>query len=215
MSSILALLTAIVIVMIGVLRERKPLRPAAPTFVKRYVHPGHAWLRILDDGEVLVGIDDFAQACVGDVDDVRLPHLVERVEQGSVAFHLVHGKRVLPMLSPVTGWVIEKNQLLEHAPTLVNSAPLNEGWLFKVHPHRLHPQLRNLMTGKWAHHWQDAVRTQLNRFFSASPVLMYQDGGVMLHNLSDRCSDREWESLVHEYFLIDENPYAQHKEYLS
>ena len=215
MSTFLALLAAIVIVIIGVLRERKSSRPVTQTFVKRYVHPGHTWLRIMDDGEVLVGIDEFAQAFIGDVENVRLPRLLERLDQGSVAFHLVHGKRVLPMVSPVTGRVIEKNQLLEHAPALVNSAPLNEGWLFKVHPHKLSPQLRNLMTGKWAHHWQDIVRTQVNRFFSGSPVLLYQDGGVMVQSLSDRCSDSEWQSLVQEFFLIDENLHAQSKESMS
>jgi hypothetical protein len=34
---------------------------------------------------------------------------------------------------------------------------------------------------------------------------MYQDGGVMLKDLADRCSEEEWEKLVCEFFLVDEN----------
>jgi hypothetical protein len=44
----------------------------------------------------------------------------------------------------------------------------------------------------------------LRRYFSGTPALMYQDGGVLLKNLSDRCSDDEWNAMVKEFFLLEE-----------
>jgi hypothetical protein len=64
--------------------------------------------------------------------------------------------------------------------------------------------LHNLLTGRAAHQWLDGVRADLGRFFSGTPALMYQDGGVMVHDLADRCSDREWEALSKEFFLADD-----------
>ena len=43
----------------------------------------------------------------------------------------------------------------------------------------------------------------LGRFFSGTPALMYQDGGVMVLTSRERCSDEEWEQLAREFFLTE------------
>jgi hypothetical protein len=90
-------------------------------------------------------------------------------------------------------------------PALINSSPYGDGWLIRVRPRRLAAQIHNLITGKTSQQWLDGARVQLARFFSGTPALMYQDGGVMLTNIADRCSDDEWNRLVNEFFLVDEN----------
>jgi glycine cleavage system H protein len=206
MSAILALATVIVLMIVGLIRHsREHATAASPVLVKRYIHPGHTWVRETEDGDVLVGIDDFAQSLIGTVDGIELPRLLRKVEQGKVAWTIRHGSREVPMVCPVSGRIIEKNQMLTADPGLVNSSPYADGWLLRVRPSRLPAQLHNLMTGKSAHQWIDGARAQLSRFFSGTPALMYQDGGVMLTNLADRCSEEEWGRLVHEFFLVDEN----------
>jgi len=156
-----------------------------------------------EDGDVLVGMDEFAQSVIGTVDAVALPRLLRRVAQGGVAWHVLHGDRKLKMVSPVSGWVIEKNEMVLNNPTLINTSPYGDGWLFKVRPTKLSPQLHNLLTGKSVYEWQDHVRAQLSRFFSATPALMYQDGGVIVESLSERCSDEEWKGVTTEFFLTE------------
>jgi glycine cleavage system H protein len=203
MSTILALITAVIIILVGLLRPRHARKPAEQVIVPRYVHPGHGWLRMTEDGDVLVGMDDFAQSVIGSVDAVALPRLLKRVEQGGVAWEVVHGDRKLKMVSPVSGRVIEKNEMVLINPSLVNTSPYGDGWLFRVHPEKLSPQLHNLLTGKKVFEWQESVRAHLNRFFSVTPALMYQDGGVMVSNLSERCSDEEWKGVAKEFFLTE------------
>jgi glycine cleavage system H protein len=206
MSAILALVTVIVMMVVGLIR-RSSHRAAVPSpvIVKRYIHPGHTWVRETEDGDVLVGIDDFAQSLIGTVDGLELPRLLRSVEQGKVAWKVRHGSRVVPMVCPVSGRVIEKNEMVLADPALVNSSPYGDGWLLRVKTPRLPSQLHNLITGKSAQHWLDDARAQLARFFSGTPALMYQDGGVMLTDIADRCSAEEWEKLVREFFLVDEN----------
>lgn len=206
MSFLLALTTVIVLLLAGTYRKSRQMKTSErPVLVKRYMHPGHAWVRETEDGDVLVGLDEFAQSLIGSVDGVELPRLLRKVEQGGVAWKVRHGTRVVPIVSPVSGRVIEKNEMVLTDPSLVNSSPYGDGWLLRVRPARLPAQLHNLLTGKPAQQWLDAVRAQLGRFFSGTPALMYQDGGVMVKNLADRCSDDEWNRLVKEFFLVDDS----------
>jgi len=204
MSAILALATTLVLIVIGWLHSRKPQKVHEEVLVPRYVHPGHTWMRETEDGDVLVGIDDFGQSLIGTIDEVELPRLLRRVEQGRTAWRVWHGHRLVGLVSPVTGRVIEKNEMVLRNPSLVNTAPFGDGWLLRVRPKRLKSQMNNLLTGKAAHQWLETVRVRLSAFFTTTPALMYQDGGVLLKDLSDRCSDDEWKRLVKEFFLTQE-----------
>jgi glycine cleavage system H protein len=203
MSTILAILTAVVLIIFGLLRPRHARKPVEQVLVPRYVHPGHGWLRTTEDGDVLVGMDDFAQSVIGSIETVTLPRVLRRVEQGGVAWEVVHGNRKLKMVSPVSGRVIEKNEMVLANPSLINTSPYGDGWLFRVRPAKLSRQLCNLITGKSVFEWQEGVRAHLSRFFTAAPALMYQDGGVMIGNLSERCSDEEWRGVTKEFFLTE------------
>ncbi|HCV43113.1 MAG TPA: hypothetical protein DGH68_06485 [Bacteroidetes bacterium] len=203
MSLILALVVATIIILIRMIQKEKPKEVAKPVLVKRYVHPGHGWLRLTQDGDVLVGLDDFGQSLVGSIDEVRLPRLLCRVRQGEVGWTVRHGQRSVPLRSPVTGWVIEKNEMVLNNPSLVNSSPYGDGWLLRVRPSKVNLQLHNLFTGKVASKWQDAERSELASFFSGTPALMYQEGGVLLQNLADKCSDDEWRTIARRFFQTD------------
>jgi glycine cleavage system H protein len=204
MSAILAFVTAAILIIIGVIRAKQPKKHVEPVLVKRYVHAGHGWLRITEDGDVVIGMDDFSQSLIGTIDRVKMPRLLKRVEQGEIAWYVQHGHRLVPMVSPITGRVVEKNESVIYNPSLINTSPYGDGWLFKVRPHKVSSQLRNVLTGKVAQQWQETVRAQLNRFFSGTPALMYQDGGLLMKNISDRCSDDEWDGIVRQFFLVNE-----------
>ena len=203
MSVILAFLTAVLLVLFGDRMLRRRATPEERVIVPRYVHPGHGWARRSSDGYVQVGIDEFGQGVIGSVDSIELPRLLRRVRQGEVALRIRHGKRVVPVLSPVSGWVVEKNEMVQHDPTLVNTSPLGDGWLFKVRPVRFSSEVHNLMTGRAASQWLELVRARLAGLFAGTPALLFQDGGFMLENLSDRCSDEEWDRVVSEIFHVE------------
>jgi len=203
MSLIIALIVATIIVLVRLFRKEKPADVTKAVLVKRYVHPGHSWLKITQDGDVIVGLDDFGQSVIGSIDEVRLPRLLQKVRQGEVGLEVRSGKRVVPLRCPVTGRVIEKNEMVLNNPSLVNSSPYGDGWLFKVRPSKVNVQLRNLFTGRDASRWQDSERAELGRFFSGTPALMYQDGGVLLKDLAEKCSDEEWAAISKQFFLVD------------
>jgi len=215
MSAILAICSALMLFVLELIRRNRPKAHDKPVFLPRYIHPGHTWLRLNEDGEAVVGLDDFAQRIIGSPTEVKMPKLLRKVRQGEPVIQITNGGRTVSLVSPVTGRVIEKNEMVQRDPSLINLSPYQDGWLFKVHPGKVRAEVSNLFTGRWAWAWQETVNAQLQRFFSTTPALMLQDGGLVIPHLAERCSDEEWNALVQEFFLMRDNkehPYERKEE---
>ncbi|MEV6956825.1 glycine cleavage system protein GcvH [Streptomyces sp. NPDC051183] len=92
----------------------------------------HEWLSDAEGGVSTVGITEFAANALGDVVYADLPAVGDTVTAGETCGELESTKSVSDLYSPVTGEVVEANQDVVDDPSLVNSAPFEGGWLFKV-----------------------------------------------------------------------------------
>jgi len=92
----------------------------------------HEWLSPVEDGVATVGITEFAANALGDVVYAQLPEVGQTVTAGETCGELESTKSVSDLYSPVSGEVTEINQDVVDDPALVNSAPFEGGWLFKV-----------------------------------------------------------------------------------
>ncbi|QNP65418.1 glycine cleavage system protein GcvH [Streptomyces genisteinicus] len=92
----------------------------------------HEWLSAAEDGVSTVGITEFAANALGDVVYAQLPEVGDTVTAGETCGELESTKSVSDLYSPVSGEVVEANQDVVDDPSLVNSAPFEGGWLFKV-----------------------------------------------------------------------------------
>ncbi|MFH8796730.1 glycine cleavage system protein GcvH [Streptomyces sp. NPDC017941] len=92
----------------------------------------HEWLSATEDGVASVGITEHAANALGDVVFAQLPAVGDTVTAGESCGELESTKSVSDLYAPVTGEVVEANQDVVDDPSLVNSAPFEGGWLFKV-----------------------------------------------------------------------------------
>ena len=92
----------------------------------------HEWLTAAEDGVSTVGITEHAANALGDVVFVQLPEVGDSVTAGETCGELESTKSVSDLYSPVGGEVTEVNEDVVNDPSLVNSAPFEGGWLFKV-----------------------------------------------------------------------------------
>ncbi|MCI0385007.1 glycine cleavage system protein GcvH [Streptomyces sp. CNQ085] len=92
----------------------------------------HEWLSAAEDGVSTIGITEHAANALGDVVFVQLPEAGDTVTAGETCGELESTKSVSDLYAPVTGEVTEVNQDVVDDPALVNSAPYEGGWLFKV-----------------------------------------------------------------------------------
>ncbi|MGW5766202.1 glycine cleavage system protein GcvH [Streptomyces tendae] len=92
----------------------------------------HEWLSSAEDGVSTVGITEHAANALGDVVFVQLPEVGDSVTAGETCGELESTKSVSDLYSPVSGEIAEVNEDVVNDPSLVNSAPFEGGWLFKV-----------------------------------------------------------------------------------
>ncbi|MFJ2768133.1 glycine cleavage system protein GcvH [Streptomyces sp. NPDC087300] len=92
----------------------------------------HEWLSATEDGVAIVGITEHAANALGDVVFAQLPEVGDTVTAGESCGELESTKSVSDLYAPVTGEIVAANQDVVEDPSLVNSAPFEGGWLFKV-----------------------------------------------------------------------------------
>ena len=94
----------------------------------------HEWVRVQDDGSVVIGITDHAQGALGDLVFVEAPEAGSVFASGD-AFGVVESvKAASDVLSPFSGEVLEANSVLDDTPELVNTDPYGDGWLIRMQP---------------------------------------------------------------------------------
>ncbi len=91
----------------------------------------HEWVKL--DGDVAtVGITDYAQTSLGDIVYVELPRIGATIAQFGNIGVVESVKAVSDLFTPVGGEVVEINDAIDGDPALVNRAPFDDGWLFRV-----------------------------------------------------------------------------------
>ena len=94
----------------------------------------HEWVRLEDDGTVVIGISDHAQEALGDMVFVELPEPGLSYAQGDACAVVESVKAASDIYAPIAGEIIESNSALDGDPALVNSDPYGAGWLFSMTP---------------------------------------------------------------------------------
>ncbi len=107
-----------------------PRRTAVPE--KKYTKD-HEWLEMAPDGKTgTIGITRYAAKNLGDVVFVELPTPPLTVSAGDSIAAVESVKSASDILTPVSGTVVEANEVLEEKPGVVNKGPEAEGWIARI-----------------------------------------------------------------------------------
>ena len=91
----------------------------------------HEW--VLKEGDLItVGISDHAQELLGDIVFIELPEIGRVVENNEPMAVIESVKAASDIYAPLSGTIEAVNEALEAEPTIVNSSPYDDGWLFKI-----------------------------------------------------------------------------------
>tara|TARA_S200000501_G_scaffold114348_1_gene107458 strand:+ start:1247 stop:1648 length:402 start_codon:yes stop_codon:yes gene_type:complete len=91
----------------------------------------HEWIRVEGDS-VVIGVTDYAQNALTDVVWVELPEMGAVVGSMDSFASVESVKSVSEIYAPISGEVIEINEVLEDSPELINEDPYGLGWICKM-----------------------------------------------------------------------------------
>lgn len=94
----------------------------------------HEWAKV--DGDlVVVGITDFAQDALGEIVYVELPDKGDEITKGDSFAAVESTKSVSDLFAPISGEIVDINEVLIESPETVNDDPYGEGWIAKISPY--------------------------------------------------------------------------------
>ena len=94
----------------------------------------HEWVRMDDEGKLVVGLTDYAQEQLGDLVFIETPEAGASFLAGDVCAVVESVKAASDVYAPVAGEIESVNEALQESPQLVSDDPYGEGWLFRVTP---------------------------------------------------------------------------------
>ena len=94
----------------------------------------HEWVRVEADGSVTIGISDHAQNLLGDIVFVELPEIGTQMSAEDEVAIVESVKAASDVYSPISGEIIEVNEVLLDNPEIINESPYHEGWFYKLQP---------------------------------------------------------------------------------
>lgn len=94
----------------------------------------HEWVRLEDDGSVVIGITDHAQEALGELVYVEVPEAGHQYAKGDACVVVESVKAASDVYAPVSGECADINGALADEPELVNASPYEDGWLIRLNP---------------------------------------------------------------------------------
>jgi glycine cleavage system H protein len=122
--------------------------------------PKHTWAQTTEDGNVRVGISDYAQKRLKGLAQVRTEPVgkeLNKMEPFGVAETWM---LLFDLYSPISGQIAKINDKLGEKPTMVNEDPYGRGWIVEIRPNNsltLKQELDGLMGPREYNRWVDKL----------------------------------------------------------
>ena len=91
----------------------------------------HEWIK-LDGEEATIGITKHATEMLGDIVFAELPEKGSNVDKDGTAGVVESTKAASDVYTPVSGEVIDTNQMIVDDPSKINEDPEKSAWFFKL-----------------------------------------------------------------------------------
>ncbi len=91
-------------------------------------HKSHCWVKV-SGKRATIGITDHAQESLGDIVYVDLPEIDSEIEANSELGEIESTKATSPLISPVSGVIVEVNEDLADSPEIINEDAYGKGWI--------------------------------------------------------------------------------------
>lgn len=173
-----------------------------------YFNKNHTWAHLGESGAARVGLDDFLQHVIGDLQLTGIKEAGEPIRKGELLAEIEQEGKKLKVFSPISGEVLEKNAMLVDNPGLVNEDPYQKGWLYQIKPSNWRKDTSACLLAEKANEWSEKELTRFKDFLSMGAMrkytsepamLMLQDGGEIVDHVLAELPDEVWKDFQEEF----------------
>jgi glycine cleavage system H lipoate-binding protein/ABC-type phosphate transport system substrate-binding protein len=172
-----------------------------------YFDKTHTWAFMEQNGVVKVGIDDFLQHLTGPLTRIKMKNEGFKIKKGEHILSIIQNGKQLNIYSPITGTIVEKNDVLSTDASKLNSSPYNDGWVYRIEPSNwLRENQLLFMSDKHKQY----IKNEFSRLkdFLAGIVkadnekyanVVLQDGGELIDNTLANLGPEVWEDFQSKF----------------
>lgn len=163
-----------------------------------YFDKTHTWAFMNRNGKVEVGINDFLQNVTGTPSRIEMKKAGDTVRKGDHLLTIVQDGKHLNVYSPVSGTVTAFNENLLKQPSLLNSAPYSEGWVYHIEPANWSRETQFMLmaeqTANWIKKEFSRLKDVLAKAYPADELAhVMQDGGALKGHVLENAGPEVWE----------------------
>jgi len=126
--------------------------------------PHHMWAMVTPEGNIRVGLSDYAQKLMDGISGVQMSQVGSHVQKEK-PFGLVETWMFkFDLYSPVVGKITRLNKAVQENPTIINKDPYEAGWVAEIRPDNLvalEEELRELMKPDQYKTWVSKLQSRL------------------------------------------------------
>lgn len=168
----------------------------------------HTWAHLGESGAARVGLDDFLQHVIGDLQLSGMKGAGDPIRKGELLAEIEQEGKKLKVFSPISGVVLETNAMLDEDPDLINEDPYQKGWLYQIKPSNWIKDTSSCLLADKASEWSEKEITRFKDFlsmgamrkYSTEPaMLVLQDGGEIVDNVLSELPEEVWHDFQEEF----------------
>ncbi|MBS7608757.1 MAG: glycine cleavage system protein GcvH [Candidatus Bathyarchaeia archaeon] len=126
--------------------------------------PKHTWAQITPEGNIRVGVSDYAQRHLKGIANVMTDPVGKEVAKMEPFGVVETWMFMFDLYSPVSGKIVKVNEKLKDKPYLVNEDPYGEGWIVEIKPKNsltLEEELKSLLSSREYNKWVSKLEGRL------------------------------------------------------
>ncbi|MCK4478810.1 hypothetical protein KAU88_09870 [Candidatus Bathyarchaeota archaeon] len=123
--------------------------------------PNHIWAMVTPEGNVRVGLSDYAQTRLKGIVSMQTKRVGHEVNREKPFGFVETWMFMFDLYAPISGKIIKINKALQDEPSTVNEDPYEDGWIAEIKPNNLitlEEELRDLMGPKQYKMWVIKLR---------------------------------------------------------
>ena len=123
--------------------------------------PNHMWVMVTPEGNIRLGLSDFAQSRMEGVASIQTDKMGSEVRTKEPFGVVETWLFKFSLFSPVAGKIIKINETLGKEPSLINKDPYEAGWIAEIRPTNLialEEELKDLMKPDQYETWVAKLR---------------------------------------------------------
>ena len=173
-----------------------------------YYDKTHTWAFMEKDGLVRIGIDDFLQHITGPLTRIKMKSRGEKIRKGKQVLSIIQNGKQLNIRAPVSGTIKEQNKVLNNNPSLVNTSPYTDGWVYIIEPTNWLKESQFLIMWEKYKDWLKSEFSRLKDFLAVSvkPNVEYahilQDGGELKDDILEDLGPEVWEDFQTNFLNV-------------